>query len=103
MVLPFLLDVYASSREPNARDIQSSRIESLTAEHGDWRLTLRAKIDRIIVVSTANGLKFADLKVAYHTGSLANVTPRWANPPIELPDDYDAVRRALDRATAGTT
>jgi threonine synthase len=62
-----------------------------------------ARGDRIIVVSTANGLKFADLKVAYHTGSLANVTPRWANPPIELPDDYDAVRRALDRATAGTT
>jgi threonine synthase len=57
--------------------------------------------DRVIVVSTANGLKFADLKVAYHTGTLAGVTTRWANPPIELPDDYDAVRRALDRVTAG--
>jgi len=67
------------------------------------KLVARGDIDRrsrVIVVSTANGLKFADLKVAYHTGTLAGVTPRFANPPVELPEDYDAVRRALDRVTA---
>ena len=67
------------------------------------KLVARGEIDRrsrVIVVSTANGLKFADLKVAYHTGTLAGVTPRVANPPVELPEDYDAVRRALDRVTA---
>ena len=67
------------------------------------KLVARGDIDRrsrVIVVSTANGLKFADLKVTYHTGILAGVTPRFANPPVELPEDYDAIRRALDRVTA---
>jgi threonine synthase len=56
--------------------------------------------DRVIVISTANGLKFADFKVAYHTGTLPGITARRRNPPVELPDDYDAVRRALDVLTA---
>ena len=55
--------------------------------------------DRVIVVSTANGLKFSDFKTAYHTNQLQGVTPRHANPPVELPNDYDAVRRAIGRAT----
>jgi threonine synthase len=54
----------------------------------------------VIVISTANGLKFADFKVAYHTGTLSGITPRRRNPPVELPDDYDAVRRVLDVITA---
>jgi threonine synthase len=49
--------------------------------------------DRVVVVSTANGLKFVDFKVRYHQTDARN-----ANHPIELPDDYDAVRRAVDRA-----
>jgi threonine synthase len=48
-------------------------------------------------VSTANGLKFSEFKTGYHTHTLSGVTPRHANPPVELPDDYDQVRRALDR------
>jgi threonine synthase len=55
------------------------------------------KSDRVIVVSTASGLKFAEFKVAYHTGTLEGVAPRYANPPLELPNDFDAVRRAIDR------
>jgi len=55
-----------------------------------------AKTDRAIVISTANGLKFTEFKVAYHTTGLAGVPSRYANPPIELPNDYDAVRRAVD-------
>ena len=58
------------------------------------------KTDRVIVVSTASGLKFADFKVAYHTGAVTGVTAQYANPPIELPNDYDTVRRVLDAATA---
>jgi threonine synthase len=59
-----------------------------------------AKTDRVIVVSTANGLKFAEFKTGYHTRSLAGVSPLSANPPVELPNDYDAVRRAIDRVIA---
>jgi hypothetical protein len=40
------------------------------------------------VLSTASGLKFIDFKIA---SAAANV-------PIELAGEYDAVRRALDRA-----
>jgi threonine synthase len=53
--------------------------------------------DRVIVISTATGLKFTEFKVAYHTNTLAGITPRFANPPVELPNSYDAVRRAIDR------
>ena len=53
--------------------------------------------DRVVVISTATGLKFADFKVAYHTGTLPGVTPKYPNRPIELPDDFDAVRRAIDQ------
>jgi threonine synthase len=58
------------------------------------------EIDRkqkVVVVSTANGLKFTDFKVGYHARTLPAIASRFANPPIELPNDYDAVRRALDR------
>jgi threonine synthase len=55
------------------------------------------RTDRVIVISTANGLKFSEFKTAYHTNALAGVVPKYANPPVELPNDYDAVRRAIDR------
>jgi threonine synthase len=53
---------------------------------------------RVVVISTANGLKFTDFKVAYHSAG-PGAHRRYANPPIELPNDYDAVRRAIDAAT----
>ncbi len=55
-----------------------------------------ARTDRTIVISTANGLKFSEFKVAYHTNAIAGVSARHANPPVDLPNDYDAVRRAVD-------
>jgi threonine synthase len=58
--------------------------------------------DRVIVISTANGLKFADFKVAYHSNTLAGVRPRYPNPPMELPNNYDDVRRAIDDLVAPT-
>jgi threonine synthase len=54
--------------------------------------------DRVVVISTANGLKFTDFKVGYHAGTLAGVSSRLANTPVELPNDYDAVCRAIDTA-----
>ena len=52
--------------------------------------------ERVIVISTANGLKFAEFKVGYHRGTLEGVSSRHANLPVELPADFDAVRRAID-------
>jgi len=53
--------------------------------------------DRVIVISTAHGLKFTDFKVGYHDQTLEGVTSRYANPPLELPATYDAVSEAIDR------
>ncbi|MCX7016949.1 MAG: threonine synthase [Candidatus Sumerlaeota bacterium] len=52
---------------------------------------------RVVVISTAHGLKFTDFKVQYHDRKL-DFDCRFANPPIELPPDVDAVHRALDEA-----
>ena len=54
--------------------------------------------ERVVVISTAHGLKFTDFKLGYHVGHLADVTAHHANPPLELPPDADAVRRAIDAA-----
>jgi len=57
-----------------------------------------AATDRVVVVSTASGLKFADFKVAYHEGRIEDVESRYGNRPIEVPDDFQAVRSAALRA-----
>jgi len=54
--------------------------------------------DRVIVISTATGLKFTEFKVAYHADDEGVSRRRYANPPVELPNDYDAVRRVIDDA-----
>ena len=56
--------------------------------------------ERVVVVSTANGLKFTDFKIRYHERALDGVTPHYANAPVQLPNDYDAVRRAIDQSAA---
>ncbi|HEY4119698.1 MAG TPA: pyridoxal-phosphate dependent enzyme, partial [Byssovorax sp.] len=60
------------------------------------------KGDRVVVVSTASGLKFTEFKVRYHEASLEGVTARHANPPIELPADYAAVLGTVERHAAKT-
>jgi threonine synthase len=59
---------------------------------------------RVVVVSTASGLKFTDFKVQYHEGTLKDVPkPRFANQPHLLPNSYgeirDTVRRLMDQPT----
>ena len=58
-----------------------------------------AASDRVVVISTANGLKFTDFKLDYHRKSMPELQPLLANTPIELPNDYDAVRRAVAHVT----
>lgn len=56
-----------------------------------------ARGSRVVVISTAHGLKFAGFKEGYHRGSLQEVEGRRRNPPIDLPARLDEVKRALDR------
>jgi len=69
------------------------------------KLVARGEIrpdQRVVVISTAHGLKFTGFKVGYHEGTLADVASRRANPPLELPADPEAVRQAIDRAIGPT-
>ena len=61
---------------------------------------LIGKSDRVVVVSTAHGLKFTEFKRSYHMATLDAVTARHANAPIELPADVNAVRRVIDQRLA---
>jgi threonine synthase len=53
--------------------------------------------DRVVVISTANGLKFADQKAAYHMGSLERLKSTHGARPVELPADARRVARAIAR------
>jgi threonine synthase len=53
--------------------------------------------DRVIVVSTAHGLKFTEFKTGYHRGTLDGVDSRHANLPVDVAADGTAVRRAIDQ------
>ncbi len=52
--------------------------------------------EKVVVISTAHGLKFTEFKVGYHGGTLAGVESRYANRPVELPPDYSAVIGAIE-------
>ena len=51
--------------------------------------------DRVIVISTANGLKFPDFKVAYHNVAPGEPPPRYLNAPVELEADYETVLKQI--------
>ena len=51
--------------------------------------------DRVIVISTANGLKFPDFKVDYHDVGPGEPPPRYLNAPIELEADYEGVLKQI--------
>lgn len=51
--------------------------------------------ERVVVISTAHGLKFSRFKVDYHQQELAEVVERYPNPPLELAADYELVRAVI--------
>jgi threonine synthase len=51
-----------------------------------------------VVISTAHGLKFTGFKTQYHASQIPDVESSFANPPLEIPAQYEKVRDALFRA-----
>ncbi|RUA16317.1 MAG: threonine synthase [Clostridia bacterium] len=51
--------------------------------------------ERVVVISTAHGLKFTQFKMRYHMRELAGVEAKYANQPIYLKADVDEVKRVL--------
>jgi threonine synthase len=56
---------------------------------------------RVVVISTAHGLKFADQKTAYHLRQIEGVRSTYANHPVEIAADLrqvnDAIKRYADK------
>jgi threonine synthase len=51
--------------------------------------------ERVVVVSTASGLKFTDFKTRYHEGKIEGVESRFPNKPVSLPNEYEAVKKTV--------
>ena len=53
--------------------------------------------DRVVVISTANGLKFAEQKIGYHAGTLSGIHPTHQNRPVELSAEPKQISDAISR------
>jgi threonine synthase len=65
-----------------------------------FNLVARGEIgrdDKVVVISTAHGLKFTGFKTGYHEGRLDEVESEAANPPVYLPADAQVVKDAIAR------
>ncbi len=62
------------------------------------KLAARGEIkkgERVVVFSTAHGLKFSDFKVGYHDGTLPGLQSPLRNPGVQLPATLGAVQDAI--------
>ena len=53
------------------------------------------KESKVVVISTANGLKFTDFLYKYHAAKLRGIDSEYAYSPVDLPADYEAVRETI--------
>jgi len=51
--------------------------------------------DRVVVISTAHGLKFPQFKIDYHMDQLRGIESAYANHAVVLPPEYDRVVAAI--------
>jgi len=52
--------------------------------------------EKVVVISTAHGLKFSEFKVGYHEGTLAGVNSQYANMPIRSKADAGSVSDIIE-------
>ena len=55
---------------------------------------------RVVVISTANGLKFTEFKLAYHERRLAGLEATSANAPVIMEPDVERVAQAIAAMSA---
>jgi threonine synthase len=92
----------ASERELAEASAAADRSGAYTCPHTGVALAALEKCvarkdikpgERVVVISTANGLKFTDFKVRFHEGRMGD-SPR-RNQPIDLPNDFEAVKKVV--------
>ncbi len=54
--------------------------------------------DKVVVISTAHGLKFTEFKIGYHCGTLEGVESKYMNRPVEVPANYETIRESIFKA-----
>ena len=94
----------ASEQELSDAAARADRAGLFTCPHTGVALAALEKLaargevrrgERVVVVSTAHGLKFADFKVGYHEGTLPGVASALRNPAVRLPATLGAVQDAI--------
>jgi threonine synthase len=53
-------------------------------------------VSKVVVISTAHGLKFVDFKLRFHRRELAGTSADLSNLPIEVPSNADKIRAIID-------
>jgi len=53
--------------------------------------------EKVVVISTAHGLKFTEVKIRYHQDQINDISNIHANKPVDLPNDLDKVLFTLDK------
>ncbi len=96
----------ASESELAEASAAADRAGSYTCPHTGVALAalekLRAKHlvepgQRVVVISTANGLKFTQFKIRYHENEIAGVESKHPNRPVDLPSEFEAVKASVFR------
>jgi len=94
----------ASERELAEASAAADRSGAYTCPHTGVALAALEKCvarkeilpgQKVVVISTANGLKFTDFKVRYHEGRTSSADSPRRNQPIDLPNDFEAVKKAV--------
>ncbi len=97
----------ASESELAEASAAADRAGSYTCPHTGVALAALEKIrargeivpgQRVVVISTANGLKFTQFKIRYHEDAIPGVESKYPNRPIELPSDFEAVKKSVFKA-----
>jgi threonine synthase len=57
--------------------------------------------ERVVVVSTAHGLKFLQSKIHYHDSKIEDMACKYANLPVSVKADFGAVMDVLKKRLNG--
>jgi threonine synthase len=96
----------ASESELAEASASADRAGSYTCPHTGVALAalekLRAKGtiepgQKVVVISTANGLKFTQFKIRYHENEIPGVESKHPNTPVSLPSEFEAVKASVFR------
>jgi len=102
----------ASEQELADAAARADRAGAFTCPHTGVALAALEKLvgrgaigrnERVVVISTAHGLKFSDFKVGYHARTLPGVDARLVNPSVRVEAELPAVRRAISERFGRTT